>query len=348
MKKFFLILLLQASAFGLVFGSDDAKNTKGSMASSLQNLAQEILSDLLKENGGANIPSLAILSLTTDDRDKNIEEHITTAFTEAMTNTHKVSIYERRNLDYIKKELHFQETGYVDQNYAIQIGKMAKVDFVCLGTIKDIGKQLLLSITIDNVETAKICAIRSAVITKDKYLKKQAQNDDEQRKSNRNLLCFAALGANVPINFSINSGSTISNNSFPFGISIHALASFTYLSFKGNIAWDFINFSNKTYVVFGGSISLGVAPIRNDFLFLGLYATAWFDKIENYTYTCYGGSGTVIFNLPKKWGVLINCDATYRVKENYGGSKTIPSPARFLNSCRVCPSIGISYNFLRR
>ena len=154
---------------------------------------------------------------------------------------------------------------------------------------------------------------------------------------------YIAIGANVPINLNVN------NESFPVGISIHAISAFRYISVKGNIGWDFIKFKEDTSILFDGSISLGFALAHNDFLFAGLYATAYFDKIENYFYTSYGASGTVIFNLPKNWGIFINCDATFRTNEFYKGDEPIPPyEARFLRSCRICPSIGVSYNFSRR
>lgn len=169
----------------------------------------------------------------------------------------------------------------------------------------------------------------------------------EKKKLNLNLLLYGAAAVNIPYNFTVDSKIDLPNKTFPVGASLHLVYAVSYLTLKGNINWDFITFSDKTSMIFGGSISLGLTPIHNEFMFFGLYGTAWFDKIEDYMYTSYGPSATVIFNLPKNFGVFLNCDFIYRTKEKYQGDLANPDKPRFLNSWRICPSIGISYNIIK-
>lgn len=186
----------------------------------------------------------------------------------------------------------------------------------------------------------------------DKYAQENEENERKQekikkKKLNLNLLLYGAAAANIPINFTVDSKIDLPNKTFPIGVSLHFASAVSYLTLKGNINWDFITFSDKTSMIFGGSISLGLTPIHNEFLFLGIYGTAWFDKIEDYMYTSYGPSATVIFNLPKNFGVFLNCDFIYRTKEKYQGHLANPDKPRFLNSWRICPSVGISYNIIK-
>lgn len=176
---------------------------------------------------------------------------------------------------------------------------------------------------------------------------KKQEKIKEKKKLNLELLLYGAAAVNIPYNFTVDSKVDLPNKTFPIGASLHFVSVVNYLTLKGNINWDFITFSDKTSMIFGGSISLGLTPIHNEFMFLGIYGTAWFDKIEDYMYTSYGPSATVIFNLPKNFGVFLNCDFIYRTKEKYQGDLANPDKPRFLNSWRICPSIGISYNIIK-
>ena len=170
----------------------------------------------------------------------------------------------------------------------------------------------------------------------------------EARKENKDHITFASAGMNVPFNFSTNSDSTLNKLSFPLGISAHLVSSYKYVTAKGNLNWDFIKYAEETAVIFGGTISLGITPIHNDFCFIGVYYTMGFDKIENYSYVAYGGSVNMLLNFSKRFGIFINCDATYRGNEDYKGDEEIaPYDARFLKSWRVCPSIGVAFTFFR-
>ena len=153
------------------------QKTAALIVTRLQNMANILAEELIEEKGGKDSPTLAILALTTDYGNEYVEEHITDALTEAMYNTSKITIYEREALDRALQELNFQESRYVDQKTAKQIGNFIGVDFVCYGTIKDSGERLTIKTRVENVKTAEICAMSSATIAKDDYLKTQPQSE---------------------------------------------------------------------------------------------------------------------------------------------------------------------------
>ena len=185
-------------------------------------------------------------------------------------------------------------------------------------------------------------------IAQEKEAERQKQERIKAKKRQNKAVTAFALGANAPFNLTTDSDKTLNKLSFPVGVSAHLVGCWTYVSAKGNISWDFVKYAEKTSVLFGGTVSLGFSPIHNDYWFIGLYGTIGFDTIENYSYTSFGASGTVFFNFSKRFGLFVNCDATYRTKGNYKGDEEIaPYEPLFLNTWRVCPSIGISYSFMR-
>ena len=104
-----------------------------------------------------------------------VENYVTDALTEAMFNTGAVKIFERENLEAILEEQKFQASGLVNEETAKSIGMLAGVDFVCYGTLKDIGDEFTVNVRVIDVETGEICAMSRTNIKKDDYLKNQVQ-----------------------------------------------------------------------------------------------------------------------------------------------------------------------------
>lgn len=119
--------------------------------------------------------SFAIIPFSTDYKNALVENYITDALTESMFNTGAVKIFERENLDAILKEQNFQASGLVNEDTAKSIGMLAGVDFVCYGTLKDVGDAFTVNARVIDVETGEICAMARTNVTKDDYLKSQVQ-----------------------------------------------------------------------------------------------------------------------------------------------------------------------------
>lgn len=134
-------------------------------------LAKKIVQ--VKHNGSK--PTIAFLPLTTDYKNTLVENYITDALTEAAFNTNTMKIIERSNLQAILTEQKFQASGLVNEATAKSIGMLAGADYVCFGTLKDLGNQFKVNIRVVDVETGEICSIASGNVSKDSYLKAQNQ-----------------------------------------------------------------------------------------------------------------------------------------------------------------------------
>ena len=164
MKKILSIIVVAFLAVGLVFGITITDELK------------DIANQLVQTKTGTNKPSYAFISLTTDYKNTLVDNYITDALIEAMFKTGKVKIIERSNLENILTEQKFQSSGLVNEDTAKSIGKIAGVDFVCYGTLKDLDYSFTINARIVDVETGELCAIARATVTKDDYLKKQSQS----------------------------------------------------------------------------------------------------------------------------------------------------------------------------
>ena len=153
-------------------GQKLANKEKKSITEELSSLALK----LVQENYSKTKPSFAFMAFTTDYKNVLVDNYVTDAFTEAMFNTGKVKIIERANLEAILKEQKFQASGLVNEATAKSIGMIVGVDFVCYGTLKDLGDEITVNARVVDVETGEVCAIARETIEKDTYLKDQPQS----------------------------------------------------------------------------------------------------------------------------------------------------------------------------
>ena len=132
--------------------------------------AFETLAKKLVNTGDDKVSTYAILKLSSDFNNVQYEEYITDILTEAIFNTGSVKIIERANLEKILKEQKLQASGLIDERTAKAVGKVSGADYVCYGSVKDIGQKFTVSARVVDVETGEICAMSRDTIEKDEYL----------------------------------------------------------------------------------------------------------------------------------------------------------------------------------
>ncbi|MCR4925893.1 MAG: CsgG/HfaB family protein [Clostridiales bacterium] len=132
--------------------------------------AFETLAKKLVDTGADKVSTYAIIKLSSDFNNAQYDEYITDILTEAIFNTGSVKIIERGNLEKIIKEQKLQASGLIDERTAKAVGKISGADYVCYGSVKDIGQKFTVSARVVDVETGEICAMSRDTIEKDEYL----------------------------------------------------------------------------------------------------------------------------------------------------------------------------------
>ena len=165
-----------------------------------------------------------------------------------------------------------------------------------------------------------------------------------KKKATNKPVIYKALGVEFPFSFVNWDSSDLFENSFPFGITCQFPVVVKLWSFKGNIKFEFVPFEDGENIFsLSGFLSLGIAPVHNDFLFLGLYGTVGVEFLDDFIYTSAGGSGTIVFDFTKLIGLFVNVDATYRFGENNKSDTVVDIGLNSLKqSWRFSPSIGIA------
>lgn len=147
-------------------------------AVSQKSIVEELIplaNKLIQENPNGEKYSYAFMPLTTDYKNTLVDNYITDALSEAMFNTGKIKIIERSNLEALLTEQKFQASGLVNETTAKSIGMIVGANFVCYGTLKDLGNSFSVTARVVDVETGEIVAMSRIDVTKDDYLKNQPQ-----------------------------------------------------------------------------------------------------------------------------------------------------------------------------
>lgn len=87
-----------------------------------------------------------------------------------MFNTGKIKIVERASIEKILSEQQFQDSALVNENTASEIGNLTGANYVCYGTVKDLGTQVTLNVKVVEVSTAELCSMGRETVAKDEYL----------------------------------------------------------------------------------------------------------------------------------------------------------------------------------
>lgn len=132
--------------------------------------AFETLAKKLVANDGGKVASYAIMKFSSDFDNAKYDDYITDILTEAIFNTGSVKIIERANLEKIIKEQKLQNSGLINESTAKAVGMVSGADYVCYGSIKDVGTKFTISARVVDVETGEICAMSRDTIEKDEYL----------------------------------------------------------------------------------------------------------------------------------------------------------------------------------
>ncbi len=101
---------------------------------------------------------LAVISLDTQtaEVDEETAAGIIVFVENAFVNVGKVRVVERKNIEKILSEYKFQSTGLIDENTAIEIGKLSGADIIVIGSINRVGGIFYLNIKLIEVKTGEI------------------------------------------------------------------------------------------------------------------------------------------------------------------------------------------------
>lgn len=169
----------------------------GGFVSELADLAEKLVQQ------SDSKPTYAFMALTSDDGNSLVENYVTDALTEAMFNTGKIKIVERSSIEKILNEQQFQDSALVNENTASQIGNLTGANYVCYGTVKDLGEQVTLNVKVVEVSTAELCAMGRETVGKDEYLKNvgfEARKTGSRKKAEKQNTSVAKTTKSVEDN----------------------------------------------------------------------------------------------------------------------------------------------------
>lgn len=101
----------------------------------------------------------------------NLGKYISEELTTRLYRTGKFEVIERQLLDKIIQEQKISLSGIVDENSAVELGKILGVDAIATGTIGDLGISVKINARLISAESGKLFSVASVEIPKDDKVK---------------------------------------------------------------------------------------------------------------------------------------------------------------------------------
>jgi len=101
-----------------------------------------------------NRSKIAVLNI--ESSDKNLSEQVIDELEYIFVTSRNFTIVDRRTIDTIMQEQHFQLSGNVADNEAVSIGKMSGANIVITGSISGTGSSRRLTLRVLDVQTGQI------------------------------------------------------------------------------------------------------------------------------------------------------------------------------------------------
>lgn len=102
---------------------------------------------------------IAILPFNNNSPDKNLDSTgitLSDLISAQMASKKGFKLVERQRIEDILKEIKLGQTGMIDQNTAIQVGKILGANVMGFGSFSALGKKVVLTIRLVKVETGEI------------------------------------------------------------------------------------------------------------------------------------------------------------------------------------------------
>lgn len=135
----------------------------------LDDLSKQIVASLSNEG----VTKIAVTEFSSiAGNTTNLGRFVSEELITRLYRTGKFEIIERHLLKKVLDEQGLNLSGIIDQNSAVEIGKILGVDAIATGTLTDLGNDIKINARIINIETGKIFSVASRTITKTDSIKK--------------------------------------------------------------------------------------------------------------------------------------------------------------------------------
>lgn len=141
---------------------------KITLSTQLDNLTDQIMGSL-NQNQKNKIAIMEFVDM--QGNVSNFGKYISEELTTRLYRTGKFEVIERQLLDKIIQEQKISLSGIVDENSAVELGRILGVDAIATGTIGDLGISVKINARLISAESGKLFSVASVEIPKDDKVK---------------------------------------------------------------------------------------------------------------------------------------------------------------------------------
>ncbi len=150
-----LITILSLLSVPIMVRAADNQPTPAEIA--VKKLADKLRSRILEASpNGAVVAVVRFLNLGPKAIDKKMGEIVTELLTAELSNSPKIKLVERENLDKLLQELRLSLLGVTNPRLASKVGKMLNAQYMIIGAVADVGTDFVINARVVDVATSRI------------------------------------------------------------------------------------------------------------------------------------------------------------------------------------------------
>jgi len=154
-------------------GSDKTARASGagpdcSLEAGLQTLTKQIISSLSRK-GKSKIAILEFVNL--EGKTTRLGKFLAEEMITRLYSTGEFEVVERQLLNKVIAEQKFGESGFIDEQSAVSLGKILGVEAIATGSVTDLGPDVKVNARLIATETGSVFSVASARVCKDATLR---------------------------------------------------------------------------------------------------------------------------------------------------------------------------------
>lgn len=166
-------LVVAMIVLGFLIGCSSSLKNKAATPSSLDSKLDELVNQIvtsLSQNQKTKIAVIEFLDI--QGNVTNLGRFLAEELTTRLYRTNQFEVVERHLLNKIIQEHQLSLSGIIDENSAVELGKILGVEAIATGSITDLGTSVKVNARLISTESGKVFSVASINILKDDTIKK--------------------------------------------------------------------------------------------------------------------------------------------------------------------------------
>ncbi len=170
------LLIVIAVILSILIGCSSSIKNKTAAPPTLDSQLDDLVSQIILSLSQNQKSKIAIIEFSDiQGKVSNLGRYLAEELTTRLYLTGKFEVVERQLLNKILQEHQLTLSGIIDENSAVELGKILGIDAIATGSITDLGSSVKVNARLISAESGKVFSVASVKIFKDDTIRKLLQ-----------------------------------------------------------------------------------------------------------------------------------------------------------------------------